>query len=186
MHELESALARFSQIPFGTFKSTVNNLLQKHAPIKKRYVRADQASFINSKMHKEVMRRTRLRNKFIDSKTDADRITYNKQRNYCVSLIRKEKKAYYSSLNIRDVTENKTFWRKVKPRLSEKVNLQTKILLLEKGNDLSDPEISSEVEKVISEDMEIAETFNEFFVKIVPKIVSKYFAKRKLRNRCRE
>ena len=32
------------------------------------------------------MRRTGLRNKFIDSKTDADRIAYNKQRKYCVSL----------------------------------------------------------------------------------------------------
>ena len=41
---------------------------------------------------------------------------------------------------------------------------------MEKGNDLSDPEISSEVEKVISEDMEIAETFNEFFVNIVPSL----------------
>ena len=40
-------------------------------------------------------------------------------------------------------------------------------MLVEKGNDLSDPEISSEVEKVISEDMEIAETFNKFFVNIV-------------------
>ena len=52
MHELESALARFSQISFGTFKSTVDNILQKHAPIKKRYVRANQASFINSKINK--------------------------------------------------------------------------------------------------------------------------------------
>ena len=41
---------------------------------------------------------------------------------------------------------------------------------MEKGNDLNDPEISSEVEKVISEDMEIAETFNEFFVNIVPSL----------------
>ena len=126
----------------------------------------NQASFIKSKIHKEVMRRTRLRNKFIDSKTDAERIAYNKQRNYCVSLIQKENKAYCSNLNIRDETDNKTFWRKVEPPFSEKVNLQTKILLVEKGDDLSDPEISSEVEKVIS-DMEIAETFNEYFVNIV-------------------
>ena len=35
MLELESALARFSQISFWTFKSTVDNILQKHAPIKK-------------------------------------------------------------------------------------------------------------------------------------------------------
>ena len=142
MHELKSALAIFSLISFGTFKSTVDNILQKHAPIKKRYVRANQGSFINSKVHKEVMRRTRLRNKFIEFKTDANRIAYNKQRNYCASLILKEKIAYYSNLNVRDVTENKTFWRKVKPLFSEKVNLQTKILLVEKGNDLSDPEIS--------------------------------------------
>ena len=47
------------------------------------------------------MRRTRLRDKFIDSKTNANIIAYNKQRNYCVSLIQKEKRAYYNSLNIR-------------------------------------------------------------------------------------
>ena len=41
---------------------------------------------------------------------------------------------------------------------------------MEKGNDLSDAEISSEVEKVISEDMEIAKTFNEFSVNIVPSL----------------
>ena len=132
-HELESALAKFSQISFGTFKSTVDNILQKHAPIKKRYVRANQASFINSKIHKEVTRRTRLRNKFIDSKTDVDGIAYNKQRNYCVSLIRKEKKAYYGNLNIRDVADNKTFWRKVKPLFSEKVIYKQTFCYWKKG-----------------------------------------------------
>ena len=91
MHELENALSRFSQISFGTFKSTVDNILQKHAPIKKRCVRANKASFMNSKIHKEIMRMTRLRNKLIE--TDADRIAYNKQRNYCVSLIRKDERS---------------------------------------------------------------------------------------------
>ena len=41
---------------------------------------------------------------------------------------------------------------------------------MEKRNDLSHFKISSEVEKVISEDMEIAETFNKFFVNIVPSL----------------
>ena len=58
--------------------------------------------------------------------------------------------------------DNKAFWKKVKPLFSEKVDLKTKILLAEKGNDLRDPEISLEVEKVISDDREIAETFNKF------------------------
>ena len=84
------ALPGFSQTSFGTFRSTADNKIQKHAPIKKRYVRSNQASFIYSKIHKEIMRSTRLRNKFIDSKTAAGRIAYKKQRNYCVSLVRKE------------------------------------------------------------------------------------------------
>ena len=78
-----------------------------------------------------MMRRTRLRNKFMNFKTDANRIAYSKKYNYCVSLIRKEKMAYYSNLKIRDVTDNETFWRKVKPLFLEKVNLQTKNLLVE-------------------------------------------------------
>ena len=39
------------------------------------------------------MRITHLRNRFINSKTAADKIAYNKQDIYCVSLIRKGKKA---------------------------------------------------------------------------------------------
>ena len=44
MHELESTLSSFSQISFGRFKSTVDNILRKHASIKKRYTRANQES----------------------------------------------------------------------------------------------------------------------------------------------
>ena len=105
-----------------------------------------------------------MKNKLIDSKTDTDRIAHNKQR---ITVYRK-KKASYSKLKIRDVADNKTFRRKLILLFSEKVNLQAKILLVERGNPLSDPEISSENEKVISDDSEHAETFNIFFVNIVP------------------
>ena len=40
----------------------------------------------------------------------------------------KKKKASYSNHDIRDVTDNKTFWRVVKPLFSEKVTLQTYFL----------------------------------------------------------
>ena len=51
-----------------------------------------------------------------------------------------------------------------------KGKITNKNLLVEKGNDLSNPEISSEVEKVISDDMEIAETINELFVNNIPNL----------------
>ena len=38
------------------------------------------------------MKRPHLRNKFLNTRSDLDQIAYNKQRNYVVSLLRKEKK----------------------------------------------------------------------------------------------
>ena len=44
---------------FVRFKSAIH----RHAPIKKLYVKANQAPFMNKKLNKEIMRRSRLRNK---------------------------------------------------------------------------------------------------------------------------
>ena len=61
------------------------------------------------------MKRTRLRNKFLKDRNKENKRRYSKQRNYCVSLIRKMKKDYYSNLDIKKVTDNKTFQRTIKP-----------------------------------------------------------------------
>ena len=58
---------------FDRFKTALDEAIQRHAPIKKRYVRANQASFINKKINKETMKRSRLRNKFLNTKSDIDR-----------------------------------------------------------------------------------------------------------------
>ena len=70
-------------LTFSTFKRSIYNILELHAALKKRYVRANQGSFINKKISKEIMKRSCLRNKFLNSKSDIDRKAYNKQRNYC-------------------------------------------------------------------------------------------------------
>ena len=66
------------------------------------------------------MKRNRLRNKFLDSKSDIDRKAYKKQRNYWVSLIRQEKKEFFSKLNTADISDNKLFWNKIKPLFTDK------------------------------------------------------------------
>ena len=42
---------------------------------------------------------------------------YNRQRNWCVSLLRKEKKKYFANLNEKDITDNEKFWKTIKPSL---------------------------------------------------------------------
>ena len=61
-----------------------------HHPMKKRYIRANQGIFKNKTLQKAVMTRSRLHYKYLKNKTN--KTAYKKQRNYCVSLFRKEKK----------------------------------------------------------------------------------------------
>ena len=62
------------------------------APLKKKYVRASQVSFMNKELKMAIMVRSKLRNKFLKSRSEEDRKAYNKQRNMCVKLINKTKK----------------------------------------------------------------------------------------------
>ena len=63
------------------------------------------------------MNRSRLRNKFLNTKSDIVRKAYNKQLNLCIILIRSEKKKFFSNINTSDITDNKTFWKTAKPFL---------------------------------------------------------------------
>ena len=67
-----------NNLKFDRFKTALDKAIQRHAPIKKRYVRANQAPIINKKINKEIMKRSRLRNKFLNTKSDIDRKAYNK------------------------------------------------------------------------------------------------------------
>ena len=72
-----------NNLEFDRFKTALDKAIQRHAPIKKRYVRANQAPFINKKTNKEIMKRSRLRNKFLNTKSDIDRKAYNNSTPYC-------------------------------------------------------------------------------------------------------
>ena len=79
-------------------------------------------------LSKAIMQRTKLRNKFLKVPSAENKFSYNKQTNWCVSLLRKEKKKYFANLNEKDITDNKNFWQTIKPFLSEKLNREKKLL----------------------------------------------------------
>ena len=56
---------------------------------------------------------------------------YTKQQNYYASLLRKSKREYCSSLDVKNITGNKTFWKTVKCFLSDKVTSTQKITLID-------------------------------------------------------
>ena len=120
-----------NDLGFDILKAVLNKAIQKHAPLKQRYVPANQAPSINKTMNKEMMKRSRLWNKFLITKSDTDRKTYKKQRNLCVSSIRWEKKNVFNSISTRNITD-KTFWKTVKPLITDKIQTKSKITLIGK------------------------------------------------------
>ena len=60
-----------------------------------------------------------------------DKEAYNKQRNYCVSFIRKTKQDYCNNLDHRKVPNNKSFLKSIKPLFSDKGSNFNKITLVE-------------------------------------------------------
>ena len=64
INDLEEQFSENNEfLNFESFKRIVDRTLDKYAPIKKRYVRANQAPFMNKRINKEIMKRSRLRNK---------------------------------------------------------------------------------------------------------------------------
>ena len=89
--------------------------------------------FMTKDLSKNIMKRSRLRNKYVNNNNEENRKLYAQQRNYCISLLRKTKKVYYENLDEIKVSDNKLFWKTVKPSLSEKFNARERISLIEHG-----------------------------------------------------
>ena len=121
-----------NDLEFDIFKAVLNQVIQKHTPIKQQHVHANQAPFINNTINKEIMKRSRLWNKFLNTKINIDRKAYNKQCNLCESLIRREKKNFFNNISTSDITDNKIFWKTVKPLFTDKIQTKSTITLIEK------------------------------------------------------
>ena len=132
------------------FVSLFMENLQKHAPLKHKYVRANNSPFITKNLRKEIMKRSKLLRAYQKDPTDIKQQAYKNQRNICTSLCRKTKRQYYSKLNPSCVTSNKKFWKMVKPLFSEKVLTGESITLVDK-------------QEIIDDSQEVAESFSDFF-----------------------
>ena len=119
-------------IDLNKYVTVCIDTLNNHAPSKKKYIRGNDLTFMNKELSKEIMHRTRLWNNFLRNRSDENKRKYSKQRNYCVSLLRKTKKTYGSNLNEKKITDSKTFWRTVKRFLSDKTSSDKKINLIKK------------------------------------------------------
>ena len=108
---------------------------------------------MNKTILRAKMNRTRLRNRFLKDISNSNRVAYNTQQNYCVCLVRKAKKSYYSNFDCKKIV-GKTFWKTIKPYYTGKGINHNNITLAEN-------------EETVSDNKEISETLNNFFSEVV-------------------
>ena len=138
------------EISNDDYVALLMEVLNYHAPLKTKYLRANQQPFMNKELSKAHMKRSRLRNRYRKNKSEMNKRAYKKQRNYCVSIYKKVKKSYFENLQPSSICDNKRFWKTVKPLFSEK-NVSTDNITLIENN------------VIVSEDKKVAEIFNCFF-----------------------
>ena len=124
--------------------------LENHAPKKTKILRANHVPYMTKTLRKAIMRRSQLQNKYHKNRSEENQTNYKKQKNFCSRLYKKERKKYYSTIDIKRLTDNKLFWKTIAPFLSRKGSSSSRITLVENN-------------KVLSEDQDVANELNIFF-----------------------
>ena len=73
--EMDIKTCGFDTKDISSFEKTIISVFNKY-PIKKKYIRASVASFVTKNLHKEIMKQSSLRNKYLKSKSLTDRKSY--------------------------------------------------------------------------------------------------------------
>ena len=112
--DLNSLLSRENMTPEFTSLASLTKIfrdtLNKHAPIKKKYICANHANFVIKGLRKAIMLRSRLRTIFSKEKSLESKKAYDKQRNICVKMAKKAKKEHFhQNIILSAITDNKSF-----------------------------------------------------------------------------
>ena len=135
---------------YEQFEKIFLEILEIHAPLKQKVLRANEVPYMTRALRKAMMRRSQLESKYLKTKTELDKTNFKKQKNFVSRFYKKERAKYFKNLDLKIFLENKTFWKNVKPFFSEKGSIRHKISLVDKN-------------EIISDSAKIAEHFKNFF-----------------------
>ena len=94
---------------------------------------------------------------YLKNRTIENKSKHKKQKNFCSKLYKKERKKFNSNLELNQITDNKRFWKAIKPLISAKCIQSSSIILINNEN-------------VISDYFKLAQTFNNYFKSAVGKL----------------
>ncbi len=130
-------------------QSLTNETLDLHAPLKTKKVHAKQPPFMNAELRKAAAVKARLWNKYKSSKTPRNWELFRRERNKVTSLRRKSIAQYFRE-RCDGGPSNKSFFKTIKPFISNKAHVNSDIMLETEGT-------------VISDQQQVSDHMNDFF-----------------------
>ncbi len=104
-------LLQDSNEAFNYFEEIFTGIVNKHAPLKSKIIRANNKPL--TKIHrKAIMLRTKLKNSYNKCRTNENFEKYKKQRNHCANLRQRVKSDYFTKICQNGTLDSKTFWKK--------------------------------------------------------------------------
>ena len=97
------------------FDQIFYNVLENYAPLKWKLLRPNHSSYISKPLRKSIMRGSNLEKVYYKNKSEKSFKAGMKQKNFCSRLYKKERKRFFSNFNLSFVTDNKLFWKMIKP-----------------------------------------------------------------------
>ena len=149
-NDLKASLEKAKDLDYQSFEYIFGTTLNKHAPTKQKYIRANNSPFMTKTLCQNVSHRSKLHNIYLRNPTLENKISYKKQRNKCVQLLIMEKRKYYNNLDLKCLKDNR---KTVTPLFSEKYTTSSKIVLVENN-------------KILNPELLVFETINTFFTNV--------------------
>ena len=165
VHELDWSFVTENNdinLGFETFLRFINKTLDKHAPIKtvkKRENKTISKPWITRGIKTSIKKRDKLYKQMIKAKNKQHKLikheSYKKYRNKIIELIRQSKQTYYQRYFEQNKKDSKTIWQGIHEIISSRKN--------KNGGNVS--AIISD-DNTITDPVEIAQNFNNFFTSI--------------------
>ena len=93
LHELDQIFIQGdlhrSDDPYFKLTELFSSILNKHAPIKSKQIRGNQAPFVSKSLSKIIMQKSKVRNKYLKWPSHENFLNYKKVKNKSSSLVRK-------------------------------------------------------------------------------------------------
>ena len=142
---------------YWMYSYLISDIINEHAPLKKKFIKGNNAPYMNSKL-KHIMYRKRMsQNNYWKHKGNKKLWEiYRKNRNEFVKVSKHSRQEYFRT-RCQNGAKDKTFWQTIKPYITDKVTVDSDIMLKEGNN-------------IVTSNNDVANIFNEYFKSITDDI----------------